>query len=97
MYITGVSIQMFDKNNKLIDFTSVESEQPIEPKGKILYKAFAPTVDNSDFDHYVVSAVGGSNPSGHKTTPTDKNNPKDLYDECVRVAGKSFCDYLFEK
>ena len=49
MYITGVSIQMYDKNNKLIDFTSVESEQPTEPKGKILYKAFAPTVDNSDF------------------------------------------------
>jgi S1-C subfamily serine protease len=27
----------------------------------------------------------------------DKNNPEDLYDECVSVAGKSFCDFLFKK
>jgi serine protease Do len=27
----------------------------------------------------------------------DKNNPEDLYDECVSVAGKSFCDFLFKR
>jgi serine protease Do len=27
----------------------------------------------------------------------DNNNPEDLYDECVSVAGKSFCDFLFKK
>jgi len=27
----------------------------------------------------------------------DNNYPKDLYDECVSVAGKSFCDFLFKK
>jgi hypothetical protein len=27
----------------------------------------------------------------------DQNNPEDLYDECVSVAGKSFCDFLFKK
>lgn len=25
------------------------------------------------------------------------NSPEELYDECVRVAGKSFCDFLFRK
>jgi hypothetical protein len=30
--------------------------------------------------------------------PIDNNNgnPQDLYDQCVSVAGKSFCDYLFK-
>lgn len=27
----------------------------------------------------------------------DGNSPEELYDECVRVAGKSFCDFLFRK
>jgi len=97
MYLTGLSIQMYDKNNKLIDFTGLQEEQTLVPGDKILYKAFAPTVDNEDFDHYVVSAVG-SNSSGYKTTTNDNNNyPKDTYDECVSVAGKSLCDFLFKK
>jgi hypothetical protein len=25
------------------------------------------------------------------------NNSEELYDECVRTAGKSFCDFLFRK
>jgi hypothetical protein len=29
--------------------------------------------------------------------PQDGDSPKELYDECVRVAGKSFCDFLFKK
>jgi hypothetical protein len=27
----------------------------------------------------------------------DNNNLKDLYDQCVSVAGKSLCDFLFKK
>jgi hypothetical protein len=96
MYLTGIAIQMYDKNNKLIDFTSVEQQGTIEPRGKIVYKVFAPTVDNENFDHYVVSAAGGSNPSVYKTTPNNKD-PQELYDECVRVAGENFCEFLFRK
>ena len=28
---------------------------------------------------------------------SDSNNPEELYDECVNVAGKSFCDFLFKE
>ena len=28
---------------------------------------------------------------------SESENPEDLYDECVSVAGKSFCDFLFKK
>jgi hypothetical protein len=88
---------MYDKNNKLIDFTSVNQQEPLNPQGKIVYKAFAPTVDNEDFDHYVVSAVGGMNPSGYTTTPSSNTSQEELYNECVNVAGKSLCDFLFKK
>jgi hypothetical protein len=27
----------------------------------------------------------------------DSNYPEELYDECVGVAGKSFCDFLFKR
>jgi S1-C subfamily serine protease len=27
----------------------------------------------------------------------DSNSPEELYDECVNVAGKSFCDFLFKR
>jgi hypothetical protein len=27
----------------------------------------------------------------------DNNNPEELYDECVSVAGKSLCDFLFKR
>ena len=27
----------------------------------------------------------------------DSNYPEELYDECVRVAGESFCDFLFRR
>jgi hypothetical protein len=27
----------------------------------------------------------------------DSNYPEELYNECVSVAGKSFCDYLFKR
>jgi hypothetical protein len=27
----------------------------------------------------------------------NSNYPAELYDECVNVAGKSFCDYLFKR
>lgn len=27
----------------------------------------------------------------------DGNYPEELYDECVNVAGKSFCDFLFKR
>jgi len=97
MYLTGISIQMYDKNNKLIDFTSVNQPEPLHPQAKIVYKAFAPTADNEDFDHYVVSAVGGMNPSGYTTTPSNNTNPEDLYNECVGVAGQSLCDFLFKR
>lgn len=96
MYLTGIAIQMYDKNNKLIDYTGFQQPGTIEPGGKVVYKAFAPTVDNEDFDHYVVSAAGSGNPSGYTTTPSDKNQ-EELYNECVSVAGKSFCDFLFKK
>lgn len=103
MYLTGIAIQMYDKNNKLIDFTSVEQEGTIEPRGKIVYREFADTVDNEDFDHYVVSAAGNANPSGYNmpNEPSYQNDnnrtPEELYDECVRTAGKSFCDFLFKR
>jgi len=28
---------------------------------------------------------------------SDGNCPEELYDECVRVSGKDFCDFLFRK
>jgi hypothetical protein len=61
MYLTGIAIQMYDKNSKLIDFTDAIDVQIIAPKGKILYKVSAPTVNNEELDHYVVSAAGSSN------------------------------------
>ncbi len=99
MYLTGIAIQMYDKNNKLIDYTSINQEGTIEPRGKIVYKVFAPIVDNENFDHYVISAVGSNNPSDNTTTPSDKFslNEQELYDECVSTAGESFCDFLFKK
>jgi len=27
----------------------------------------------------------------------DKNNPQDGYDDCVRIAGKGFCDFIFRR
>ncbi|MDW0273500.1 MAG: hypothetical protein QN756_07185, partial [Nitrososphaeraceae archaeon] len=84
------------------DVTSIPA-RALPPQDKIVYKIFAPTVDNEDFDHYVVSAAGSSNPSGYNmpNEPTYQNDnnrtPEELYEECVRVAGKSFCDFLFKK
>ena len=101
LYIDGITIQMYDKNNKLIDYTAIEEEGKITPGpyGKIIYKVPAPVADNSDLDHYVVSIFNnqfGSN-NTNTNTNTNTNNPQELYDECVRVAGESFCEFLFRR
>src|SRR4029078_938525 len=35
--------------------------------------------------------------NNRESSNANGNSPEELYDECVRVAGKSFCDYLFRK
>jgi hypothetical protein len=40
----------------------------------------------------------GSNSSDYRyTTPTNQKNQEELYNECVNVAGKSLCDFLFKR
>jgi hypothetical protein len=40
----------------------------------------------------------GSNSSDYTyTTPTNQKNQEELYNECVNVAGKSLCDFLFKR
>lgn len=36
-------------------------------------------------------------PNGLPPQNGDSNDPEELYDECVGVAGKSFCDFLFKR
>ena len=36
-------------------------------------------------------------PNGLPPQNGDSNYPEELYDECVNVAGKSFCDFLFKR
>ena len=36
-------------------------------------------------------------PNGLPPQNGDSNSPEELYDECVNVAGKSFCDFLFKR
>jgi hypothetical protein len=95
MYMSGVTIQMFDSENNLLDFTGTEQDNFLPPDEKILYKQFASTKDNPDLDHYVVS-VRDEKPPGNPGT-SDSKNTEQLYDECVRVAGVEFCDFLFRR
>ena len=40
----------------------------------------------------------GANLTEFNTKGTSNgNSPQELYDECFRVAGKNFCDFLFRK
>lgn len=99
IYMNGVTIQMFDSENNLLDFTGAGQDNLLPPDQKILYKAFASTTDNPDLDHYVVSVrevKSLSNPIGNLST-SDSDYPEELYDECVRVAGESFCDFLYRR
>jgi hypothetical protein len=95
MYMSGVTIQMFDSENNLLDFTGAEQDNFLPPDEKMLYRAFASTKDNPNLDHYVVS-VRDDKPPGNPGT-SDSKNPEQLYDECVRVAGVEFCDFLFRR
>jgi hypothetical protein len=97
IFMEGVTIQLFNSNNNLLDFTGVEQSDNLPPNEKILYKAFASTKDNPELDHYIVSVRGNESPSENLSTSQTGSNPEELYDECVRVAGKSFCDFLFKR
>ena len=92
---------MFDVGNNLLDFTGMEQNRNLAPNEKILYKVFAPVEDNENLDHYVVSAVDGNTASDNiSPNQSNSNYPtsnEELYDECVRVSGESFCDLLFRK
>jgi hypothetical protein len=98
MHMGGVTVQMFDAENNLLDFTGMEQNENLAPNEKILYKVFGPTEDNENLDHYVVSAVDGDI-ANKVSSPNQSNSdyPEDLYDECVRVAGESYCDFLFRR
>ena len=74
IYMNGVTIQMFDSENNLLDFTGAEQENLLPPDEKILYKAFASTKDNPDLDHYVVSVRDDKPPSSPSTS--DSKNPE---------------------
>jgi hypothetical protein len=39
----------------------------------------------------------GANVTEFTRNTSDNNDPEELYDECVRVSAKSFCDFLFRK
>jgi len=39
----------------------------------------------------------GANLTEYTTDTSENNYPEELYDECVSVAGKSFCDFLFKR
>ena len=98
MYLSGVTIQMFDSDNNLLDFTGNEHNDNLPPNEKILYRAFASTEDNEDLDHYVVSVRGNESPSMNFSAPQASSDyPEELYDECVRVAGVEFCEFLFRR
>jgi hypothetical protein len=97
---TGLTIQMYDKNDKLIDVTGIYNNgTELGPGRSTIYKVFAPILDNEDFDHYVVGVGVSVYPSDIKSIPNNITNSEeeDLYDECVTIAGKSSCDSLFNK
>jgi hypothetical protein len=48
------------------------------------------TNTQSNFSGANLAELSNSNPS-------DNKSPQELYDECVSVAGKSLCDFLFKK
>jgi len=44
-----------------------------------------------------LDVILGQMPSQPTSQNDGNNNLKDLYDQCVSVAGKSLCDFLFKK
>jgi hypothetical protein len=97
MYLEGVTIQMFDSDNNLLDFTGTEQNENLHPNEKVLYRSYASTINNEVLDHYVISVRGNESPNGNIVASPNGSYPKELYDECVRVAGDSFCEFLFRK
>jgi hypothetical protein len=101
MHIGGVTVQMFDAENNLLDFTGKEQNEDLAPNDKILYKVFGPIEYNENLDHYVVSAVDGD--IANKISLPNQSNSnyptsnEEFYDQCVRVSGESFCDFLFRR
>jgi PsbP len=48
-------------------------------------------------DDTATNSSGANITELNNTNDTSDNNPEELYDECVRVAGKDQCDFLFRK
>jgi hypothetical protein len=48
MHMGGVTVQMFDAENNLLDFTGMEQNENLAPNEKILYKVFGPPEDNEN-------------------------------------------------
>jgi hypothetical protein len=59
---------------------------------------FADSPSNENGENLTNTRTNFSSANANATEYTsDNNNPQELYDECVSVAGKSFCDFLFKK
>ena len=44
MYLSGVTIQMFESDNNLLDFTGIEQNNYLSPDEKVLYRASLPDI-----------------------------------------------------
>jgi hypothetical protein len=96
-YIDDIVIEMFDSDNKLIEFTTLGQGTVIDPGNKLPYRLVANDINASNFDHYLVRVLGNNNSQGNISAQTNSNYPEELFDECVRVAGQEFCDFLFRR
>jgi hypothetical protein len=99
---------MHDKEPYLIEYiANTKNYDKYLPEFEQMVKSFrfvdSPLSEIENFSENENETNTTTNFSGANLTElstrdsSDNKNPQKLYDECVSVAGKSFCDFLFKK
>jgi hypothetical protein len=94
LYVNDIVIEMFDSNDTLIEFTRLDQVTEIDSGDKLPFRIVANDINASDFDHYLVRVLHTNNSQGFAPTQSTLYYPEELYDECLRTSGESFCDFL---